>query len=62
MQLKLGFKRKLAMRLSRLLSTQTIPSCVGDHDKAQPQELYESIAIGNALAEIEDDASRRWQR
>ena len=63
LNLKIGFRRKLAAQISRLTSTQTTTStlCAGGQDKALPQELYESIALGNALAEIEDDASRKWR-
>jgi hypothetical protein len=61
LNLKIGFRRKLAAQISRLTSTHTTSSCAGGQDKALPQELYESIALGNALAEIEDDASRKWR-
>lgn len=57
---KINLKQKLATQLSRLTSTQAA-QCAGGHDKALPQNVYESIAMGNALADIEDDANRRWR-
>lgn len=61
MHLRIGFGRKLTAQVSRLVPTQTRTQCVEEHDKVRYQELYESIALGNALADIEDDANRKWR-
>jgi hypothetical protein len=61
MGFKLDLKQKLTAQISRLVAAPTRTACVEQHDKIHHQELYESIALGNALAEIEDDANRQWR-
>lgn len=56
-----GLRQKLVEQMSRRVPTQTRTQCVEEHDKVRYQELYESIALGNALADIEDDANRKWR-
>lgn len=60
MLLRIGLRQKLAARISRLIPTQATALCT-QHDETKSQGLYESIAVGNALAEIEDNASRYWR-
>ena len=62
MLFKTGLRRKLSEQISRLVPTQTTAQGNLQNDKAVQQELYESIALGNALAEIEDNANRQWGR
>jgi hypothetical protein len=62
MLFKTGLRRKLSEQISRLVPTQITAQGNLQNDKAVQQELYESIALGNALAEIEDNANRQWGR
>lgn len=60
MVFNINLKQKLVAQIARLTSSEDT-QCAGGHDKALPQNVYESIAVGNALADIEDDANRRWR-
>jgi hypothetical protein len=60
MLFRMNLRRTVTAHIARFIPTQTRPQGADEQDKT-PQELYESIAIGNALAEIEDTASRQWR-
>ncbi len=61
MYFRIGFRQKLAARISRLMPRHTKDQHIDKHDRSTIQALYESIAVGNALAELEDDANRYWR-
>lgn len=60
MLLRIDLRRKIAAQITRFVPTPARPQIVCP-DKGPHQELYESIALGNALADIEEEANRRWR-
>jgi hypothetical protein len=62
MLFRINLRRKLSAQMSRFTPTQTSSSPFEKDKQIRQPELYESIAMGNALAEIEDNANRQWGR